>query len=56
MATKSMEVGYVISDKATAERFVEGYKASIGRVEALPDVYKLLEEGRKYLESRPFDD
>jgi len=56
MSTKSLEVGYVISDKVTAERLIRGYETSVGRVETLPDVNKLLEEGRKYLESGLFDE
>jgi hypothetical protein len=56
MTTRSLEVEYVISDKATAERFIKGYEAAAGRAETLPDVHKLLEEGRKCLEAGLFDE
>ena len=50
MATKSFDGGYVISDRATANRFAKGYAASINRTETLPDARELLEDGRRCLE------
>jgi len=54
MATSSLNGGYVVSDKATGKRFAEGYRESVGRREKLPDTFELLENGRRYLETRPF--
>lgn len=52
MATESMDVGYVVSDKKTADRFAKGYEASTKmKQEKLPDAFELIEEGRSCLDS-----
>jgi len=56
MTTSSLNGEYVVSDRATGKRFAEGYKESIGRREELPDAFELLENGRRFLETRPFDE
>ncbi|MCL2712968.1 MAG: hypothetical protein FWD37_06855 [Methanomassiliicoccaceae archaeon] len=50
MSTQSLDGGYTVSDKRTAERFVKGYEASIDREEKLPDAIKILNDGRRYLD------
>ena len=50
MATRSLDGGYVVSDKSAGKRFADGYKDSIGRKEKLPDASELLDNGRRCLE------
>ena len=52
MATKSLDVDYVISDKETAERFAKIYWEGMKRgPEDLPDADELLRRGRELLAS-----